>query len=214
MEDKRNLTQDEVKRLEEFTKICADFEEQGYTKKDLTGSIIVANVFSVAVLILAFALGLFVFLKFNEGAFTGVSDLLLKMGGNLLTIIIVFIALTVLHELLHGLTWSMFSENHWKDVSFGFMAKYVTPYCSLKTPLKKGPYILGTLMPLIVLGIVPYVLSVITGSAFILFYSIMMTAAAAGDMMIVFKILTSGVSGEDVLVLDHPTLVGSVMFYR
>lgn len=214
MEDKRKLTQDEVKRLEEFTEICNEFEQQGYKRKDLTGSIIIANVFSVAVLIVVFALGLSVFLKFNENAFTGVSDLLLKMGGNIITIVIVFLALTVVHELLHGLTWSLFSENHWKDVSFGFMAKYVTPYCSLKTPLKKGPYILGALMPLIVLGIIPYVISVITESSFILFYSLMMTAAAAGDMMIVFKILASGVSGEDVLVLDHPTMVGSVIFEK
>ena len=43
-----------------------------------------------------------------------------------LLFIVSFIVLVVAHEFIHGLTWSMFSEHHFKDIDFGFMKEFFT----------------------------------------------------------------------------------------
>ena len=84
------------------------------------------------------------------------------MAGPLL-FLLVFFALIVLHELIHGITWSLFTENRMKDIEFGVMWKYLTPYCTCRKSLKRGQYITGTLMPTIVLGFIPAIASIISG---------------------------------------------------
>jgi hypothetical protein len=108
----------------------------------------------------------------------------------------------------------MFTEHHFGDVEFGFMKEYLTPYCTCKCPLSKGKYIIGALMPLIILGIIPMAVGIAAGSMLLLLIGIIMVLSAGGDIMIVMNIMKYKSRSEDVLYLDHPTQAGGVIFEK
>lgn len=60
--------------------------------------------------------------------------------------------LTVVHELIHGITWGIFAEKHFQSINFGVIWKMLTLYCHCSVPLKKWQYVLGAAMPTLVLG--------------------------------------------------------------
>ena len=202
------MTQAEERRYREFENISNKLIEDGYRRTDLRIGIVAANIFAVVLLIVYGIVTLIAFTRIN-------SDWDINFNGMFYVIFIVAIlALTVVHELIHGITWAIFSENHWQDIEFGFQAKTLTPYCTCKRPLKKGQYVLGALMPMILLGIVPSVISFFTGSFMLLILGAVMFSSAAGDIMIVWKFLTHKVEGNDAVYMDHPTEPGSVVFER
>ena len=120
----------------------------------------------------------------------------------------------VLHELIHGLSWSLFCPNGFKDIQFGVMKQYLTPYCTCLVPLSKGAYIFGAVMPLVILGIVPMIAGIVTGDWSVELMGIIMADSAAGDIMIVRDILRYRSTAEEVVYIDHPTQAGGVIFER
>ncbi|MBO7668837.1 MAG: DUF3267 domain-containing protein [Firmicutes bacterium] len=135
-------------------------------------------------------------------------------GWELLVFIAAMAALIVIHELVHGLTWACFAKGGFKSIEFGFIKKYLTPYCTCAEPLKKGQYILGALMPLLVCGLLPALIAAICGSTLLLWLSEVMIFAASGDVMIVGKILTHRSAATETVYLDHPTEAGLILFER
>ena len=125
-----------------------------------------------------------------------------------------FIVLIFAHEGLHGLTWGIFAPEHLKSIEFGFIKEYLTPYCTCKETLRRGEYILGLLMPMLLLGILPSLIGVLTGSFFLLGLGLMMILGAGGDFTIFLKILFHRSIGRETLFLDHPTKVGLIVFER
>lgn len=205
----RKLTAVEQARLEHFEEIFKDMEAQGYTRTDLTISITSANVFSIILAIPIAAAGLILFFLVNrEGAVSFGT----RSGFTLL--FVVFLILVVVHELIHGISWSFFSEHHFKDIEFGFMKESLTPYCTCKAPLSKKPYIFGALMPLVILGIIPMIIGIVSGSLFMLILGILMTVSAGGDIMLVRSILRHKSSAQEEVYIDHPTEAGSVVFEK
>ena len=207
-EKQRKLSPAEEKRLQRFDAICHELEDQGFARHDLTVGIVRANVFAVVFAIPVFIIGFGAYFAVNNGGSFGfeLSDLLIALGA--------MFGLTVIHELVHGLTWSRFSENGWGDIEFGFMKEYLTPYCTCKAPLPKTPYIIGALMPGILLGIVPAAIGVLAGSYLVLFIGLIMTVSAAGDVLIVFELLRYSSDAAEKLIFDHPTQAGCVIFER
>ena len=57
-----------------------------------------------------------------------------------------------IHEGIHGLTWGLLSPDGFSTIEFGLIKEYMTPYCYCGTPLTRGQYILGSMMPTLVLG--------------------------------------------------------------
>ena len=205
-EKARALTAAERKRLEAFEALSAQMVEKGYGRVELTISIVKANIFAVVLLIPLVIVGLGLYLLKNRAfSCTSVSFLLLLP---------VFLALIVVHELLHGLGWGLFAEHRFKDIEFGFMKQYLTPYCTCLAPLAKGQYIFGALLPCMALGVIPMVAAILIGSLPLLFLGIIMTDSAAGDLMIVWKILCYRSQAGEIIYMDHPTQGGGVIFER
>ena len=127
---------------------------------------------------------------------------------------VLMVILVVVHELVHGITWSFFTENHWKDIEFGFMKEYLTPYCTCACPLTRGQYIIGTLMPLVLLGLIPLAAAIMAGSYLWLWLGIIMTMSAGGDILIVINILKYKSQAAQVVYIDHPTQAGGVIFEK
>ena len=209
-EKNRKLSPKEQKRLNVFEETCERLSEEGYKKTDLTISIVKANLFVFLLAIPVVAIGVLLFAWKNP-----ISLLTPTPQGSLLFVVL-FLALIVAHELIHGLTWSLYAEHHFKDIEFGFMKEYLTPYCTCTTPLLKNHYIMGALMPCVVLGILPTAIGILLGSHLLFWTGIMMILAAGGDIMIVMKLLAykSQNRSEEILIYDHPTQAGSVIFEK
>ena len=211
MEEKsRKLTEAEKRRLAHFEEVKEAHIQDGYAVKELTVGIVKANVYAILMALPLCLVTVIPFIWVNRGK-------LYFEGNPLITMVLYVITLMVLvvvHELIHGLTWSIFAENRFKSIEFGIMKEYMTPYCTCTVPLKKGAYIAGALMPLIILGIIPSVIAIFTGSFFLLAIGFVMILAAGGDIMIVLKLLTYKSDASDVLIYDHPTQAGSVLFER
>ena len=204
----RKLTEAEQKRLDRFNETCAELEAEGYKSTTLTIGIVAANVIAIVVMVILLAIAIPTFiLTHPECEFVlGLPELLI--------FIVALLALIVVHELIHGLTWSFFTPNGFADIEFGIMMDSLTPYCACGAPLAKGPYILGALMPLIVLGIIPTIVAYAIGSMLLLYIGLIMTVSAMGDIMIVIKILRFKSDAAEILLYDHPTEAGSVIFER
>ena len=208
-ERNRKLTAAEQRRFTAYEAISEELAGKGYHRTELTVGIVKANVFAILLGIPVVIIGFGLFFLINLGKnFTWLS------GHQMIIFVIAFFLLIVVHELIHGVTWSMFTEHHFGDVEFGFMKEYLTPYCTCKCPLSKGKYIIGALMPLIILGIIPMAVGIAAGSMLLLLIGIIMVLSAGGDIMIVMNIMKYKSRSEDVLYLDHPTQAGGVIFEK
>lgn len=204
----RKLTAAEQRRLEAFEALSERMTGQGYRRNDLTINISRANVFAVLLLIPLAIIGVGLYLLVHQWSID------FGRPGVWILLLAVFVALIVLHELIHGLTWSLFTPNRFKDIEFGVMMDSLTPYCTCKVPLTKAQYITGALMPLILLGILPMVAGIVFGSLRVLLLGIFMADAAAGDILIVWKLLKYRTDAAETVYIDHPTQAGGVIFER
>lgn len=209
-EKDRKLSEKEQRRLAVFEKTCERFQQQGYKMTNLTIGIVNANLSVMLLAIPIVAIGVLLFVWKNP-----IELLRPNLQGSLLFIVL-FVVLIVAHELIHGLTWSLFSEHHFIDIEFGFMKEFLTPYCTCTIPLSKSQYIWGALMPCILLGILPTALGILLGSSLWFWIGIVMILAAGGDIMIVMKVMAFKKQNEsnEILVYDHPTQAGSVILER
>ena len=207
-EKNRKLTEAEQKRLARFESLSAELTGQGYSRTDLTIGIVRANVFAIFLLIPLAIIGIGLYYMRHQTLTAG-------FGLNtLICFVIVFAVLIVVHELIHGACWAIFAEHHFSDIEFGFMRQYLTPYCTCGVPLRKGPYIFGALMPLILLGIIPMIAGILIGSMPVLLIGILMADSAAGDIMIAWNILRYRSLAASVVYIDHPTQAGGVIFEK
>jgi len=113
----------------------------------------------------------------------------------------------IIHELLHGFTWGYFASNGLKSIKFGVKWKYLAPYCHCKEPLKVIHYKIGGAMPLIVLGIIPSLIGIVSGNGGILSFGIFFSWAAGGDIIALYMLQKLD---NDIFVSDHPDKMGFI----
>lgn len=204
----RKFTPAELKRKELFEATEAAYASDGYREERLTMSIAGANAFAIAIALpIDIVLGIGFFALHPSGRF--------ELGiGFALAVLAAFIVLIVVHELIHGLVWGLFAEGGRKSISFGFIARYLTPYCSCSEPLPKHAYIIGALAPTVVLGLLPVLASYALGSLPLFLIGALMIIGGGGDMAIALKLLRFKPDGEDALLLDHPYEIGLVAFVK
>ena len=205
------MTKDEKIRIDNFNRVSKELFEKGYEEIKVGMGVLKANIMAV----LIFVPIMYLIFKFYVKLYSidDFIDFVLDIK-KFMFFIITSMVFIVIHELLHGLTWSLFTENGFKDVAFGFMWKYLTPYCSCKVPMKKGQYVLGLLMPLIILGIVPTIIGLAMGSVFLTALGAFYIFAAGGDIIMAFLILSRDLKGKEVLLFDNPTEMGVSFFEK
>ena len=200
------LSEAEQKRAERFARITEEMERQGYTRRDLTTDMSKANWFSGLLVAALLVVGF--------GLYYLIHHRLELSNINPLIFLVCLVALIVVHELIHGICWSVFAPRHFKDIEFGILKPSMTPYCTCLASLKKGQHIFGTVMPLIVLGIIPMIVGLAIGNGSVLLLGVIMAASAAGDILIIRNILAHKSSAREIVYMDHPTEVGVVAFER
>ncbi len=204
--EKKMLSEREQRRLENFEKISADMEQQGYVRQNLTINITKANILSILLMMIVFVTGCALYYFVNHRV--DFSDF------NAFSFLAYFIILVVIHEMIHGACWVAFSPGRFKDIEFGIMKPSLCPYCTCLVPLKKWQYMVGVMMPGLVLGVIPFVFSVMLAKPFGLFMASAMIAIAAGDLMIFQKIAKYNGKEKEVVYIDHPTDAGGVIFEK
>lgn len=202
----RKLTKAEARRKEALEKLSEQMQAQGYKTVELKIGVLEANMLAlvIAAPFMLAAIIPYVLLHGNP---------LAQDYSQGLFIVSMLVGIVV-HELIHGLTWSFFAEEGWKSIEFGVIWQYLTPYCTCSTPMKKRPMILAAIMPTIVLGFLPAVLGLILGQALPLLLGVVMIAGGGGDMMIILNILKYRTEAKEVLFLDHPYEVGTFVFEK
>lgn len=210
-ENKRILTKVEQQRKEQFEKIKMELEASGYSSYNLTVGIVFANVMSFVLgLPIIILLGIWFSLK------NPIFNLTLNMV-NFLLFYLLFILLVILHEFIHGFFWAIFARKHWQSISFGFIAKYLTPYCSCKEALQGKEYIIGGIMPTLLLGILPALIAIFINSSGLFLLGCVMIICGGGDLTIILKLLKfhkKNRRNKDVFYIDHPYQGGLVAFVR
>lgn len=210
------LTEAEIKRQQAFDEKEKKLLAQGYERHDILISVVKANFVGILLtlpFIIAVAAG---FIAWN-----GIPDIpgLLKNSPvmyfvGLFGAFLACIPLAVVHEKIHGWFWSIGAENGSKDIEFGFMKETLTPYCTCASPLSKPLYILGSMMPMTILGVIIGIISVFTGSIVLLIISVIQIMGGAGDILISAMLLFRKSDAKETILLDHPTKIGLVAFER
>lgn len=112
---------------------------------------------------------------------------------------------TLLHELLHGVTWIKMADLHWNDMKFGFKLRVLTPYAHCKKPIAAHAYRWGILTPGFLLGVLPFAGGLVSGNAWLFVFGFMFTLAAGGDFLMFWIVRDIP---KNRLVEDHPERVG------
>ena len=124
---------------------------------------------------------------------------------------LVLLAGAVLHELLHAVFWVFYNRKGIRSIQFGFSKSDFSPYVHCTEPLPAWLYRLGSLMPGIILGIIPAIIAIFTGSIGFLVFGVFFTWAASGDFLIIWQ--TRKINRKT-LLLDHPEKVGCIIVNR
>lgn len=90
-------------------------------------------------------------------------------------------------------------------MSFGINWRTLTPYAHIKVPITARAYRWGAFMPGLVLGLIPCLIAVLTGSGWLLVVGAVFILVAGGDFLVLW--LLRGVPAG-ALVEDHPTAIG------
>jgi len=176
-------------------------------KQDLSISMTKAGIYSLMISIpLGGIFALFFIARWGNEQFQNGFDLLFR---NFFYFLFVFAIGVIVHEFIHGITWMYFGKKPLKAIQFGFQVKTFTPFAHCKEPLSVNAYRIGTLMPGVLLGLLPALIGIANGNAWLLAFGILFITAAGGDFLILW--LIRNVS-TDKLVEDHPTQAGCYVF--
>jgi len=113
------------------------------------------------------------------------------------------------HEVLHALGWIIAGQLPASRVGFGFKFHTLSPYAHLRGPVPARIYRTGVVLPLLTLGLVPYVLGILLANQLVMIYGLFFVLAAGGDILVLW--LLRSVPGE-ALVQDHPTRAGCLVY--
>lgn len=171
---------------------------EGYTTEKRTISMLAANIWAIGVLLAFMAIGWLLIISIHDPV----------DYRNMLFLILAILLAIVVHELIHGITWMAVTHSSFKHLSFGLLPGGV--YCHIDVPMKKRAYVVGALMPLMLLGVVPFILSLFSGSVALMFFGATMIGTAMGDVLIVWAIRKES---PDTMVYDHPTEPGCVLYH-
>ena len=101
---------------------------------------------------------------------------------NLVVLLLAYVATTLLHEILHGLSYKLYGGMFRKIVFGAYLEKGVL-YCLCKQNITRKNILNSLMVPLFYLGIIPYIISIIFNLPFLLLLSIVNIVGAAGDIM-------------------------------
>ena len=184
-----------------------------YSKEKLTINLVWANIFSLLILVpIVLIFGFPYHLLWIDDI-----DLYAKLwldsisSSGFLKLTLFIILGIIIHELIHGVIWSIYADSGFKSIKFGVLWKMLTPYCHCKEPLRVKHYVMGAIAPAIILGFIPSVIAIIIGNFGVLIFGLFFTVVAAGDFLIINLLRKEN---KDDFVEDHPSEAGCYIYRK
>ena len=198
----RVLTPAEQERKQKTDVLLAEYAKKGYSAKPLLLNMTAVNLLGV---VIGAAIGISVVMKLRPDLEAGTAG-----SGILAAAIVLLLSIvsTPLHEFLHGCGWAISTGNGFASIRYGFNKKAFVPYCTCGVPLKKGRYLLGTLLPCVVLGVLPLVVSAFVRNYWVLLFGLLGVSGAVGDLCTTVQLLCYRRKKDELLCIDHPTEAG------
>lgn len=194
-------------KTQNYDNVCTSFVEKGFIVKNATISILKANLMAL-ITATPFMVLFFLLYFFINGLNENWLELIIFPKA--LALIGVGIISVFVHELLHGIGWFGFCKSKWKSIFFGVLWSSLTPYCHCKEPLNIHHYYVGMLMPFVILGIIPSIVSIIVSSKEMFLFGLYNVMLAGGDITVAFLLVKYFRCG--VMVIDHPNECGCTLF--
>lgn len=206
--DKRKLTEKELKRKNDFEKINSEMQQKGYKTRNIIINTQQAKPLCLLIMLPFIALAFWIYYHVND------FDLDCLSFGFVVALIVLILCLTILHELIHGISWGLFAKNHFHSIDFGIIWSSFSPYCTCSEPLKKWQYFLGVAMPTLVLGGSVAIVSVMGNQLLLFFLAEYMILSGGGDFLIILKGMLYHTDKKESVYCDHPYECGFVVFEK
>jgi len=94
---------------------------------------------------------------------------------------------SLVHELIHAAFFLPFLPSTFKGLKFGYLKEKMALYVHLKEPISVTGFRIGVIMPAFILGILPIIFGLLYGFLSALLFGILLTVAAAGDLLLLAK---------------------------
>ena len=188
---------------------------ENYRKDTLTINIVKANIYGLLLLIPIVILFVipYIFIWSEQFTFAAIKEFAKQLVETYFVgffwVFLILFGGIIVHELIHGIVFAIYAKKGFRSIRFGVMWKMLTPYCHCKEPLLVKHYILGAIMPAIILGIIPAIASIIIGSFGLLLFGVFFTMAGIGDFMVIHLLRNEKMND---MVQDHPSEAGCYIF--
>lgn len=174
--------------------------DEGYKVRDATVSLVTANVVAIPLMLVVGLVFLAVYGWIWGWAALGLA---LERSLGAWRFWVAAVVGIVVHEGLHALGWVLTGGLSWREISFG--VKDFTPYAHAERPMRLSSYRVGAALPGVLLGLLPWLLSLLLGSGVLMVWGAFFTVTAAGDALILWLIRRAP---SDALIRDHPSRAG------
>lgn len=114
-----------------------------------------------------------------------------------------YLIYTLLHEILHALSYFI-NGAKFNIITFGIMLEKGILYCLCKQNINKKNILISSICPLVVLGFITYIISIICDNSLLMFLSCLNIAGSVGDI-ITFMFL-SKIKNFEFSEMDNPTM--------
>ena len=180
---------------------------EGYKKKLRVFGIGKINVCAVTVFFVLLIIGLSVNFWGTKAEFLATGSVAGDVG---LSVALVLVGV-ILHEGLHALAAIVFGKCKKEDIEFGVKLKEGLFYCHCKKPVDGKAYCAILIIPLIVTGIIPFIVCMITGGLMQTAIFALMTAGASGDVVMLCGVLKN--KDTERKIIDHPDATAYYALY-
>lgn len=171
-----------------------------FTKRDLSVGMIEGNLICLPIMLTIFGT-----LTAIQYLFSGSLDYAVVINRQFLPALLLGI---IGHEILHALTWVVLGKVPIKEIRFNIHWLTLSPYAHAKVPMKKWAYVIGSAMPGVVLGILPFLAGLILSDMRLIWFGVLFSGAAVGDILVLWQIRNVS---ADALIEDHPSRAGCVV---
>jgi len=176
------------------------------TKHDFSMSNLTINLGSLVIALPLFMMLMFIFMAIWGDDRLGYSLILFAQYPILF--FGVLIGGYLLHQVIHGLTWQWLSGDA-DTVKYVIRWKSLAISAEITKTMDIFPFVMGLIMPGLVLGVLPMMMSFIDGSGALLLISLIFVLAASDDWFMLWKLRNVE---SDAIVENHPTRTGVFVY--
>ena len=188
--------------------------EDNYLKEKIIINLIWANIFGIIVFMFTCIIfGIpYILLWYNKGNFTFFTFSFFENNIlNNIFFVFIFLLGIFLHEFIHGIFFAKYSKNKFKSIKYGILPKekLFTPYCHCMEILEINHYRVAIIMPTIILGIIPVIISFVIGNFSLLTLGLIFITVGCGDILMLLKLIKEK---KDILIYDLPDDAGFIIY--